>query len=443
MVLSGTSHLTIRDITVQCTASGEAVVVVKGGSNNLLAGCTFRNSTRTGVVLSGGTNNGMEGCDLYDLGAHLTLEGGDPKTLMPAGNYARNNHFSQLESRDLYGRVRIRGVGNVYQNNLLHNFVGQPITVGGNDHVFERNEIFNVGIEEGDGGAVYSGAQMWSYGNVYRHNFLHHLMCMPQAHPRGGIYPDDLDAGDTIVENVFYKAAHRAVLLNGGAANVVTHNIFINGHIGVYNTEAWAKGLIKAQPKYDSGELKRGDKMDHIWRTEQAVGKKGWNIAPWSTKYPLFKKVMNQPIRRYYPIECTVSHNLFCGNRQNTAFRRGWGDKKMENMEDVDYIEAADNRNIPLEDFVDPTCLDFRFKEGKRPAGFPGIPFDQIGLYVDQYRPHIPDKAAYRRVLKAKWDNRKSHDENAMYDPKTVTGLIYFNTGKLVSFDRSTLLGKP
>jgi len=431
-VLSGTSHVTIRDITVECTASGEGMVVVKGGANNVVAGCTFRNSTRTGVVLSGGTNNGMVGCDLYDLGGHLTLAGGDLKTLTPAGNYVRNNHFTQVESRDLYGRVRIRGVGNLYQNNLLHNFVGQPITVGGNDHVFERNEIFNVGIEEGDGGAVYSGAQMWSYGNVFRHNFLHHLMCVPQAHPRGGIYPDDLDAGDTILENVFYKAAHRAVLLNGGAANVVKHNIFINGHIGVYSTEAWAKGLIEAAPKYDSGELKRGDKMDHIWRTEQVVGREGWNNPPWSTKYPLFKKVMNQPVHRYYPIENNVSHNLFCGNHQNTAFRHGWHDKTLASMEDVDYIEAVDNRDIPMAAFIDPTCLDFRFKEGESPAGFPEISFDQIGLCVDQYRTHVPDKAAYRRQLAEKWDDRKSYDEAARYDPATVTELIYFNTGRLV-----------
>lgn len=431
-VLSGASHVTIRDITVQCTATGEGLVVIKGGADNLVAGCTFRNSTRTGVVLSGGARNGMVGCDLYDLGGHLTLEGGDPKTLTPAGNFARNNHFTQVESRDLYGRVRIRGVGNVFQNNLLHNFVGQPITVGGNDHVFERNEIFNVGIEEGDGGAVYSGSQMWSYGNLYRHNFLHHLMCVPQAHPRGGIYPDDLDAGDIIVENVFYKAAHRAVLLNGGAAHVVKHNIFINGHIGVYNTEAWAKGILEAQPKYDSGELKRGDKNDHIWRTEQVVGREGWNNPPWSTKYPQFKNVMNQPIRRFYPIDNTVSHNLFCGNYQNTAFRRGWHDKTLTRIEDVDYIEAADNRDIPMAAFVDPACLDFGLRQEARPAGFPELPFDQIGLCVDQYRRRTPDKAAYRRQLAKKWENRKCYDEAAIYDPATVTESIYFNTGRLV-----------
>ncbi len=432
MVLSGASHVVIRDMTVQCTAAGAAMIAVNGGMDNLVAGCTFRNSTRTGVILSGGARNGMVGCDLYDLESHLVLEGGSLKTLTPAGNFARNNHFTQVASRTLYGRVRIRGVGTIFRNNLLHNFLGQPIVISGCDHLFERNELFNVGIEEGDGGAVYSGAQMWSYGNVFRHNFLHHLMCIPQAHPRGGIYPDDLDAGDTIVENLFYKAAHRAVLLNGGAANTATHNIFIRCHIGIYCTEAWAEGLIKAKAKYDAGELKRGDKMDHIWRTEQVVGKEGWNRPPWSIRYPLFKKVMNQPLRRFYPIECNVSHNLFCDTVQNTAFRRTWHDKQPAPMEDAGYIEAHHNKNVAMNVFMDPECLDFRFKPGKKPKGFPEIPFERIGLQADRYRPVVPDKAAYRRALNIKWADRKSYDDQMVYDPKTVTELLYVNTGQLI-----------
>jgi hypothetical protein len=81
---------------------------------------------------------------------------------------------------------------------------------------------------------------------------------------------------------------------------------------------------------------------------------------------------------------------------------------------------------------VDPACTDFRFKKGLRPRGFPEIPFDRIGLYVDEYRTRVPDKAVYRRALQAKWDHRKSYDEQATYDPKMVNELIYFNTGKLL-----------
>jgi hypothetical protein len=101
-------------------------------------------------------------------------------------------------------------------------------------------------------------------------------------------------------------------------------------------------------------------------------------------------------------------------------------------MEDVDYIETAENRNVPPTVFVDPACMDFRFKNGLRPHGFPEIPFDRVGLCVDEYRTHVPEKAAYRRALKAKWGQRKSYDEQATYDPKTVNTLIYLNTGKLL-----------
>ena len=133
-----------------------------------------------------------------------------------------------------------------------------------------------------------------------------------------------------------------------------------------------------------------------------------------------------------------MSHNLFCGNSQNTAFRRGWHDKKLSSLEDVDYFEATDNRTISLDVFVDPARLDFRFKTGKRPKGFPEIPFDQIGLQVGPYRTEVPNKNAYRRALKAKWAHRRSYDATAVYDPGTVSELLYFNTGKLVFSELSS-----
>ncbi len=51
---------------------------------------------------------------------------------------------------------------------------------------------------------------------------------------------------------------------------------------------------------------------------------------------------------------------------------------------------------------------------------------------MDEYRTHVPDKAAYRRRLAETWNDRKSYDEAASYDPATVTELIYFNTGRFV-----------
>ena len=433
--LSGASHTTFQGLTIQGVASGQGMIVIEDGEHNRIVGCTLRNSTRNAVVLKGGNDNGILSCDLYDVSGHLLMGGGDARKLIPARNYAINCHFTQVQASDFYGRISVGGVGNIFRNNLVHNFVGQIMTLGGNDHIVELNEIFNVGTEEGDGGAIYCGAQMWSYGNVFRHNFLHHLMCVPQAHPRGGIYPDDHDAGDTITENIFYKAAHRAVLINGGAGHTVTSNIFLNGYIGIYNTLANAEKAYNAIPRFDSGEAKRGDKGDYIWRTERVVGKEGWNKEPWSSRYPLFKKIMNQEKMRFYPIECKFNDNLFSNNAENIQFRVKYGNNGVEDIETVPYIETSGNREIGMDLFIDPDSMDFRYKKNVRETGLPDIPFDKIGLYEDQCRHKVPDKRSYRAILRQKFETRPSYSPDAKYSRDEINGLIYFNTGKLLIID--------
>ena len=91
----------------------------------------------------------------------------------------------------------------------------------------------------------------------------------------------------------------------------------VGGYIGIYNTSAYGERAYASIARYESGELKRGDKGDHIWRTQQVVGEGGWNKPPWSTRYPMFTKVMNQEKMRFFPIECRFVDNIFSGNHQN------------------------------------------------------------------------------------------------------------------------------
>jgi hypothetical protein len=450
--LNKTSNLRFENIIVEGVSQGKAAFFVNECHNVEIAGCVIRNCAIPAVVIEGGANCGIRSCDIYDVPHHLTLSGGPqfPSTLLssdgtlqktsgpgiireltPSKHYAINCHFTQVQASDYYGKIQLKGVGQIFKNNLVHNFIGQVMTVSDNDHLVEYNEFFNIGIEEGDGGCIYSGAQMWSWGNVYRHNFLHHLMCLPQAHPRGGIYPDDLDKGDTIVENIFYKAAHRTVLVNGGAGHKVNRNIFLNGYIGIYNTEAWSESIYKKQAKYDSGELKRGDKDDHIWRTEQVVGKKGWNREPWLSKYPEFAKIMNQEKLRFWPIDCDFSNNCFAGNFRNIEYRTGWGLADIKDIADVNFIRSENNTQISMDVFKDPQQLDFSYKSEQIGKGLPDIQFDKIGLYKDEYRILPPDKIKYRHLIHAKFIDRKSYDPNAIYNPETINNEIYYNTGKL------------
>lgn len=414
-------------------ATGKAAVYISGGEGNAFAGCVIRNCSIPAACVEGGQRNGIRSCDVYDVPHHLTLTGGNVRQLQAAGNYAENCHFTQVQAGDFYGRISLSGVGNIFRHNLVHNFVGQVFTFADCDHVIEYNEFFNIGIEEGDGGTLYSGASMWSYGNVLRRNFLHHLMCVPEAHPRGGIYPDDHDAGDTIVENVFYKAAHRAVLINGGAGHTVSRNVFLKGHIGIYNTEAFAEKHVQMAPQYESGELKRGDKMDYVWRTEQVVGEEGWNKEPWASHFPKFRKIMNQEKMRYWPIECVFADNVFCQMDQHIQYRTGWGSDDLKDIQEVEHIETRGNRVITMDVFRDSESLDFRYKAG---AGedMPETDFEHIGLVKDVYRTTVPDKQRYRAAVRKAFAGRKSYDAKATYDPATINEQLYVNTGAMVMF---------
>jgi len=253
-------------------------------------------------------------------------------------------------------------------------------------------------------------------------------MCLPQAHPRGGIYPDDGDQGDTIVGNVFYKAAHRAVLLNGGAGHKVNENLFLKGYIGIYNTEGYSEKNYLNIAKFDSGELKRGDKGDYIWRTERVIGAKGWDREPWASRFPLFRKIMNQEKMRFYPIECDFSRNCFSGNFRNIEYRIRSG---VKDVAKVPFIKSSDNREIEMSIFQDPKALDFRYRSGK-PSGLPTIPFSEIGLKKDGYRKQLADKSEYRTKVQSHFEGQASYHPKARYDAKTINKQLYFNTGVLL-----------
>ncbi|MEM9238009.1 MAG: right-handed parallel beta-helix repeat-containing protein, partial [Verrucomicrobiota bacterium] len=226
--LDRTRHVSIHGITVQNIAGGSVIRLING-SHNLVAGCTFRSSLARGIEV-GGTQNRILGCDFIDLHGHINLSGGRRSVteITPGHNLVENCHFYHKRFTQTKVRVAIGGVGNTFRRNLVHNSIGQAVTVSGNDHLLELNELFNIGYEEGDGAAIYSGADLAGYGNVYRHNFLHHLIRTPDKRlGRAGIMLDDHQAGGTIEGNVFFKSCTAAVQINCGAGNIVRNNVFL------------------------------------------------------------------------------------------------------------------------------------------------------------------------------------------------------------------------
>jgi hypothetical protein len=408
--IDGAQDILLRGISFEGAGDG---VRISDGRRVTIAGCFARLLSGTAFLISGGKDHQILSCDIHDVNTPISVTGRElakvatgsippEEILSPDGFVIDNNHI--WHCRDNRG-CTVRGVGWKFTHNLIHDLPGGALGWRGNDNLIAMNEFYDVMGTLGDWGVIYTGASWWTHGNMIRNNFTHNVINMPQAHGIAGFYYDDLKQGDTTEGNVFYKVSHRTVKLGGGAAQTVVNNVFVDCFIDI-TTDAVEADRLKAKRKqFESGELKQGDKEDHWGRTERVVGKEGWKKAPW-TKYPLFRQAME--LDPYSPVLCTIARNYEVGTRQEKV----WLNKVPEGM-----VKPEIPVEIRREDFVDPEKLNFAFKsEFKLMPGFEPIPFAEIGLVKNDYRPAPPDKDTYRVAAAAKNKDRPCFDPEAKYD---------------------------
>ena len=72
-------------------------------------------------------------------------------------------------------RSRNQADGLRASHNLIHHAPHSAIVYGGPLHRFDYNEIHNVCQESHDCGAIYGGRSWCMRGDVFEHNYLHHL----------------------------------------------------------------------------------------------------------------------------------------------------------------------------------------------------------------------------------------------------------------------------
>ncbi len=223
------------------------------------------------------------------------------------------------------------------------------MSIGGNDHQIEYNEIYNAVTESDDQG----GADMWGNptfrGNVYKYNYWHHIgnWRAKGEQPKcgqAGIRLDDAISGTQIFGNVFErcsagKLGFGGVQIHGGKDNVVENNLFISCSAMIscspWDDKRWHEFVAKA---LDSDEIDR---------------------ALYLKRYPELAQLPEHANRNI------VRHNV--GWRCGELLRRAPGN-----------LENSDNVLLPESEF-DGNPKNFRFE---RP-GFDPIPFEEIGLYRD------------------------------------------------------------
>ena len=364
--LHNTANIVFRGINFEGTIAG--AVEIKGGHDNKIAGCTFRNILENAVVIDG-KRNGIVGCDLLDLGAAgIILSGGDRMTLERGDNYADNNYIHDYAriQKTYHPAVSARGVGQIVRHNLVHDAPHQAFNWSGNEHLFEYNEIHDVALETGDVGAMYSGRDWTWRGTVIRYNYLHDIVG-PGALGAMGVYLDDALSGTTIFGNIFYNTS-RAAFIGGGRDNIVQNNIFLDNKVAVHIDDrghGWASDYIAP-----GGGWHMYEKLDAVH----------YDQPPYSDYYPDLATILDGDPA--LPAGNKIIANVQHGGKWLDFREDSWGgivyfENNTVLFNNPNYIVAGDGRVNVSDDFI------------KTHSWFQPIPVDSIGLYVSQDRPFL------------------------------------------------------
>jgi hypothetical protein len=325
-----------------------------------------RDLRRLGIRVAGGTRHRVADCDIHHTGqGGLVLGGGDRKTLTPAGHEAVNNHlwrFSEHQLTGAYG-LSFDGVGNSARHNLIHDAPHQAVFVGGNDHLFELNEVHHACTETDDCGALYKGRNPSCRGNMIRFNYWHDIGS-PMGHGNAAIYFDDGDGGDTVFGNVFVRCGEPGrgsfgtVFSHGGHGSRAENNVFID-----------CKRALGSAPWDDArwrDALKGGQDCFFV---EKLLREVDITRPPYTTRYPELIGYMDPPAGAPRANLARLNLMVRCGETSG-------GNWRLE--PDTNWSTSGDPG------FVDGARGDYRLRSDaealKHLPGFQPIPFDQIGL---------------------------------------------------------------
>jgi hypothetical protein len=375
-------------------------ITVQNAAHVEIAGCVVANLAGSGICVDGAENT-VRSCDIFNLGKNgLSLGGGDRKTLTPAKNLAVNNHIHHygLFQRTYAPGIGVGGCGQIARNNCIHDAPHNAVLYGGNDHLFELNEIYRVVMETGDAGAFYTGRDWTSQGSVLRHNYIHDLGGGDAKHVNTmGVYLDDCDCGDTIEGNVFYRAG-RAIMIGGGRDNPVLNNLVVDCPIGLHID---SRGMTWKH---------WNNTNDPSWCLDAKARAFNYTQPPWSVKYPRLAAIMedspreplNNPVRRNVFVDCAKQVCDFDGNvkklldkfeiAENLAVNTAGATNGIAKAVELKgFANLAGTKGAPVElGFADAAAGNFALRRNARllkevPA-FEKIPFEKIGLYKDDYR---------------------------------------------------------
>jgi hypothetical protein len=424
--LEGVSHLVFRDFTLEY---GRGVgLYMERGQNNLIAGCTIRNFGTTGIFMGqgarstcpkvtiddydgvpasrtigsfathlykysswdrlAGTNHRIQSCDIYNTGTGGIILGGGNKRKLIAGNNVVENcriHDYNRINKFGWGGVRVDGCGNKVSHCEIYNSDFHGIVSVGPEHLFEYNNIHHVTLNSDDVSAWYTGRNPSDRGLVVRYNYFHD--CGNPTHMTMGVYCDDSTAGVTVFGNVFFNMHNSYGILysNSGRDLTMKNNIVINPQ--EYTVElsphyfTWYKG--KAPEVFGKGKVFDIRLLKDVNIKE----------PPYSERYPELVNYMDVIVEGeewegMWTKRNVLSTNVIIGGNKDLIRIRQNGTGVFEN---VNNFQTTTDPG-----FVDMKSGNFMLRQDsevfKKLPDFKPVPFDKMGLYMDEFRKVIITK---------------------------------------------------
>ena len=303
------SWITFQDMVIEQSRNDS--INIKGGEHITFLNTVIRNSGRRAVIIYGGVSHTVKDSTISQTanGAISINQAGDRLALIPSRHVITNNTIHNVGQIESGSRgIEVNGsVGVTISHNEIHDMPHSAIKLGGNDHIVEYNEIYDVVKETSDSGAVYIGRDWTARGNIVRYNYFHDLVPIAGGAIQA-VYLDDLTSGFLIQGNIFHNV-DRGILLGGGRDNQILNNIFSNTKLDLYID---GRG---ATPRYSH--------IQPNGQTMKALLAMPYQKPPWSTRYPRLVNILKE--KPGQPLGNLVEHNIFLNPGKLVILREAEG----------------------------------------------------------------------------------------------------------------------
>lgn len=274
--INSSNNISFKNIIFQGTRN--TAINISSSKNICIDSCTFRNLSYNGIDIKSSENINITNSTLYNIGnIPIRISAGDRNSLISCNITASNNTIHDFGRiiKSYAPAIFIYGVGITASNNTIYNGPHLGIFFGGNDNIIEYNEIYNIALETGDVGAIYSGRDWTSRGNVIRYNYIHDSNNDYSEYGVSGIYFDDCMSSAEVYGNILYKLG-KGIYGGGGRDFNIYNNMFIDCDTSIRFD---GRGEDKTTATYSS----LLNSLTIVPYTEE----------PWKSKYPELYTILN------------------------------------------------------------------------------------------------------------------------------------------------------